>query len=40
MVAHGDWASYHAALERGVDPFPVGRIDALKERLAAGRPTA
>jgi len=36
MVAHGDWASYHAALERGVDPFPVERIDVLKGRLAGG----
>ena len=34
VVAHGDWASYHAALERGVDPSPVERIGALKQRLA------
>ena len=34
MVAFGDWASYHAALERGVDPTPVERIVALKQRLA------
>ena len=34
MVAHGDWASYHAAIERGVDPWPVERIAALKHRLA------
>jgi glucose/mannose-6-phosphate isomerase len=34
MVAYGDWASYHAALERGVDPSPVERIEVLKQRLA------
>jgi glucose/mannose-6-phosphate isomerase len=34
MVAHGDWVSYHAALERGVDPSPVERIATLKRRLA------
>jgi glucose/mannose-6-phosphate isomerase len=33
MVAHGDWVSYHAALERGVDPSPVTRISALKQRV-------
>jgi glucose/mannose-6-phosphate isomerase len=33
MVAHGDWVSYHAALERGVDPLPVERIGTLKQRL-------
>ena len=36
MVAHGDWVSYHAALERGVDPSPVERIGALKQRMAPG----
>jgi glucose/mannose-6-phosphate isomerase len=30
LVAHGDWASYAAALARGVDPTPVANIDALK----------
>jgi glucose/mannose-6-phosphate isomerase len=34
MVAHGDRVSYHAALARGVDPSPVERIGALKQRLA------
>jgi glucose/mannose-6-phosphate isomerase len=34
MVAHGDWVSYHAAAERAVDPSPVDRIGALKQRLA------
>ena len=34
MVAHGDWVSYHAALERGVDPTPVERIAVLKHRLS------
>jgi glucose/mannose-6-phosphate isomerase len=33
MVAHGDWVSYHAALERGVDPSPVERIATLKQRM-------
>jgi glucose/mannose-6-phosphate isomerase len=33
LVAHGDWVSYHAALARGVDPTPVDRIGALKDRL-------
>jgi glucose/mannose-6-phosphate isomerase len=32
MVAHGDWVSYHAAMVRGVDPTPVERIGALKQR--------
>ncbi|MEP6640877.1 MAG: bifunctional phosphoglucose/phosphomannose isomerase [Gaiellales bacterium] len=33
LVAHGDWASYAAALARGVDPTPVANIDALKRAL-------
>jgi glucose/mannose-6-phosphate isomerase len=33
MVAHGDWVSYHAALERGVNPTPVDRIGTLKRRI-------
>ena len=33
LVAHGDWVSYHAALARGVDPTPVDRIGALKQRI-------
>ncbi len=33
LVAHGDWVSYYAALARGVDPTPVDRIGALKDRL-------
>ena len=33
MVAHGDWVSYHAALERGVNPTPVDRIGTLKQRI-------
>ncbi|MGN6378647.1 MAG: bifunctional phosphoglucose/phosphomannose isomerase [Gaiellales bacterium] len=33
LVSQGDWVSYHAALARGVDPTPVERILALKERL-------
>jgi glucose/mannose-6-phosphate isomerase len=34
LVAHGDWASYGAALARGVDPTPVERISALKRAVA------
>ena len=30
LVAHGDWASYGAAIRRGVDPTPVRNIDVLK----------
>jgi glucose/mannose-6-phosphate isomerase len=33
MVAHGDWVSYHAAMERGVNPTPVDRIGTLKQRI-------
>jgi glucose/mannose-6-phosphate isomerase len=33
LVAQGDWASYGAALRRGVDPTPVENIDALKRAL-------
>jgi glucose/mannose-6-phosphate isomerase len=33
LVAFGDWATYHAALARGVDPTPVERLIALKERM-------
>ena len=33
LVAYGDWVSYHAAIARGVDPTPVDRIAALKDRL-------
>jgi glucose/mannose-6-phosphate isomerase len=34
LLAHGDWASYEAALARGVDPTPVARIGELKRLLA------
>jgi glucose/mannose-6-phosphate isomerase len=33
LVAFGDWASYHAAAVRGVDPVPVERIGELKRRI-------
>ncbi len=33
LVAQGDWASYGAALRRGVDPTPVRNIHALKQAL-------
>jgi glucose/mannose-6-phosphate isomerase len=33
LVAQGDWASYGAALRRGVDPTPVANIDTLKRAL-------
>ncbi len=32
----GQWASYYLALLRGVDPWPVPTLDALKARLATG----
>jgi glucose/mannose-6-phosphate isomerase len=33
LVAQGDWASYGAALRRGIDPTPVLNIGALKRTL-------
>ncbi len=33
LIALGDWVSYEAALARGVDPTPIERIQALKQRL-------
>jgi glucose/mannose-6-phosphate isomerase len=33
LVAQGDWASYGAALRRGVDPTPVRNIHTLKDAL-------
>jgi len=33
LVAQGDWASYGAALQRGVDPTPVENINTLKRAL-------
>jgi glucose/mannose-6-phosphate isomerase len=33
LVAFGDWTTYHAALARGVDPTPVERLLALKDRM-------
>jgi glucose/mannose-6-phosphate isomerase len=39
LVAQGDWASYGAALRRGVDPTPVRNIDVLKRALAQGMET-
>jgi glucose/mannose-6-phosphate isomerase len=34
LVAQGDWVSYYAGLERGVDPGPIARIAELKARMA------
>lgn len=34
LVVLGDWVSLYLAVERGVDPTPIGLIDALKEALA------
>ncbi len=34
LVAQGDWVSYFAGLERGVDPGPIERITELKSRMA------
>jgi glucose/mannose-6-phosphate isomerase len=33
LVAQGDWASYGAALARGVDPTPIENIDTLKRAM-------
>ena len=33
LVAQGDWASYGAALARGVDPTPIENIETLKRAL-------
>jgi glucose/mannose-6-phosphate isomerase len=33
LVAQGDWASYGAALRRGIDPTPVQNINVLKQAL-------
>ena len=35
LVAQGDWASYGAALPRGVDPTPIENIDTLKRVRAS-----
>ena len=34
LVAQGDWVSYYAGLERGVDPGPIERITELKARMS------
>ncbi len=34
LVAQGDWVSYYAGLERGVDPGPIARIAELKARMS------
>ena len=34
LIAQGDWVSYFAGLERGVDPGPIERITELKSRMA------
>jgi len=36
LVYCGDWVSFHLAVERGVDPTPVRRIDYLKSQLSPG----
>jgi glucose/mannose-6-phosphate isomerase len=38
LVYLGQWTSYYLAVLRGVDPWPVPRLDALKARLAAADP--
>jgi glucose/mannose-6-phosphate isomerase len=38
LIAVGDWASYGAALARGVDPTPIVRIDAFKRTGPEMRP--
>jgi glucose/mannose-6-phosphate isomerase len=34
LIALGQWTSYYLAMLRGVDPWPMPRLDALKMRLA------
>ncbi len=34
LIAHGDWVSYYAALERDVDPGPIAKIRELKARMS------
>lgn len=36
LIYYGDWVSFHLAMERGVDPTPIERIDYLKSQLSAG----
>jgi glucose/mannose-6-phosphate isomerase len=36
LVALGQWTSYYLAMLRGVDPWPVPRLDAFKARLGRG----
>jgi glucose/mannose-6-phosphate isomerase len=36
LCAIGDFASVYLGLLHGVDPTPIGPIDALKARIAAG----
>ena len=33
LLAHGDFVSAYLALDAGIDPTPVDRIESLKERL-------
>jgi hypothetical protein len=35
LVLQGDWTSYYVAIARGVDPWAVERLEALKRRMAA-----
>lgn len=37
LVYLGQWTSYYLAVLRGVDPWSVPVLDALKDRLGAGR---
>lgn len=36
LIYYGDWVSFHLAMERGVDPTPIERIDYLKSQLSLG----
>ncbi len=40
LICLGDWVSFYAAIQHGIDPFPIGKIDALKSALrsTAGLP--
>jgi glucose/mannose-6-phosphate isomerase len=35
LVLQGDWTSYYLAIERGVDPWAMERLEAFKRRMAA-----
>src|SRR2546425_7460105 len=38
LITLGQWTSFYLAILRGVDPWPVPTLDALKTRLRGGAP--